>query len=236
MDGSSAFFARPQAELMLLQVDPVLASWDSKESSSQRRLGLFLGHATHMIAPRLARLGEEPVALRMHVGLPALDDWLEHHDLDNYAFPLVMRLHDLSERQLDCVWVTKSRRTGSGIAVGRAQRCDPPSGAVTAQLRTHASAETRQFKEQIRDAFADLHPLPDGPVALEISYGVGPGRNWPHLWKPTIDSLGALLGSDGGDWHPRDGRITELGLHRLVDPSLGHDVDITVAARPSPTP
>jgi hypothetical protein len=220
---------------MLLQVDPVLASWDKKESSSQQRLGPFLGHATHVVAPRLARLGDEAATLRLHIGRPALDDWLEHHDLDNYAFPLVMRLHELSERQFDCVWVTKSRRAGSGLAVGRAQRCDPPAAAVMAQVRTHASAETKQFKEQIRDAVGKREPLPDGPVALEISYGVGPGRNWPNLWKPTIDALGSLLGSDGGDWQPKDGRITELGLHRHVDSSLGHDVDITVAARPAPT-
>jgi hypothetical protein len=41
-----------------------------------------------------------------------------------------------------------------------------------------------------------------------------------------------LLGSDGGlDWHPRDGRITELALHRHEDSSMGNDVQITVAAR-----
>jgi hypothetical protein len=234
MTSSAAFFARPRGDVLLLQVDPVLASWDAKQSASQQRLELFLGHATHMLAPRLARLADGPIALRMDVGVPDREDWLQHHDLDNFAYPLAMRLHQLADRQLDCVWVTKSRRAGSGISVGRALNCDPPAGAVMAQVRTHASAETIEFKEQVREGIGQS-PLPAGPVALEISYGVGPGRNWPNLWKPTIDSLAGLLGSDGGrDWHPQDGRITELGLHRREDPTLGHDVEITVAARPAP--
>jgi hypothetical protein len=31
-------------------------------------------------------------------------------------------------------------------------------------------------------------------------------------------------------WHPREGRIVELGLHQQVDNSLGHDVVLAIAA------
>ena len=48
------------------------------------------------------------------------------------------------------------------------------------------------------------------------------GRNWTALWKPTIDVLGPLLGSDPRPHKPhgeaRDGRITEIALHQTVIP------------------
>jgi hypothetical protein len=63
-------------------------------------------------------------------------------------------------------------------------------------------------------------------VHLQLAFVVGPKRNWPNLWKPTFDALDPLLGRTGPDrdWHPRDGRIVDLGLHVDVDPSLGNDV------------
>jgi hypothetical protein len=62
-----------------------------------------------------------------------------------------------------------------------------------------------------------------------------PQRNWLTLWKPTIDALDPLLGRtrEARDWHPQDGRITDLGLHVTVDASLGHDVLISIAAAPA---
>jgi hypothetical protein len=56
-----------------------------------------------------------------------------------------------------------------------------------------------------------------------------------NLWKPTIDSLGSLLGHDQPFhiWNPRDGRITELGMHLSVAPTLRYDVVIGIAATPA---
>ena len=70
---------------------------------------------------------------------------------------------------------------------------------------------------------------------LELSFAVGPQRNWLNLWKPTIDALDPLLGptQPNRDWHPRDGRIVDLGLHLKIDPSLGHDVVVAIAAEPA---
>ena len=52
------------------------------------------------------------------------------------------------------------------------------------------------------------------------------------FWKPTIDALDRLLGRTLPDreWHPRDGRIIELGLHRTIDGTLGDEVMIAIAA------
>ena len=75
--------------------------------------------------------------------------------------------------------------------------------------------------------------MPPGPIALELAFVVGPGRNWLNLWKPTIDALDRLLGRTRPDreWHPRDGRIIELALHKSIEEALGNDVAVTIAAR-----
>ena len=66
---------------------------------------------------------------------------------------------------------------------------------------------------------------------------VGPGRNWTNLWKPTIDALDPLLDRTrpDRDWHPLDGRITELALHVHVDLALQHDVVASIIAAPART-
>ncbi|MDX6740968.1 hypothetical protein [Actinocorallia sp. A-T 12471] len=75
-------------------------------------------------------------------------------------------------------------------------------------------------------------PLPEGPLRLHIGFLVGSRRTWQNLWKPTIDGLGRLLGRTSPDrlWHPRDGRIVELGLSTRTEPALGHDIVLRVHA------
>jgi hypothetical protein len=70
-------------------------------------------------------------------------------------------------------------------------------------------------------------------VHLQLHFTVGPSRNWLNLWKPVIDALGKILGHAPAApaWAPLDGRIVELGLHCRVDPALGNDVTIAVAAQ-----
>lgn len=85
--------------------------------------------------------------------------------------------------------------------------------------------------DPVGQQLADQDLLPDGAVTLQLSFTVGPRRNWANLWKPTIDALGRLLGrSDPGrPWHVHDGRIVELGMHCKVDAALGNDVVIAIA-------
>ncbi len=101
-------------------------------------------------------------------------------------------------------------------------------------LRTSASHTSERYKQQIYDQLRGTSPLPAGAVELDLSFTVGSGRTWLNLWKPTIDALGPLLGQDDPKrhWHPRDGRITRLGLHSQVDAALGYDVLIAVRAAP----
>lgn len=99
--------------------------------------------------------------------------------------------------------------------------------------RTTASIDSKAYKQQARSAVAHLDELADGAVQLQIAFAVGPHRNWLNYGKPTIDALDPLLGrtKPHREWHPRDGRIVDLGLHLTVDPTLGFDVEMSIAAR-----
>lgn len=99
-------------------------------------------------------------------------------------------------------------------------------------VRTGTSSQSEKFKEQVRDQLAAARPLPPGPVAMQLCFTIGPGRNWLNLWKPAIDALGQILGNAAAasPWSPLDGRIVDLGLHCRVDPAMANDVLIAIAA------
>ena len=92
---------------------------------------------------------------------------------------------------------------------GTRSRCDPVRAL---RLRSGRSRSV--------SLSASARPRPDwlGPVSLVVAYELTQGRNWTALWKPTIDALGPLLGSDPRVKKPfgeaRDGRITEIALTR----------------------
>jgi hypothetical protein len=158
-------------------------------------------------------------------------DLLDKRDLDNYAKPLASRLNN---DHLVSVWCTKQHAQQSFVRLeGAKARPSPPTDVLV--VTTTASWDGHAAQEQIVEATADATELPEGPVRLELSFVVGPSRNWLNLWKPTIDSLGSLLGNDRPTrpWNPRDGRVTELAMHRSVDPALGYSVTIGISATPA---
>lgn len=230
-----ACFAKPEGEPIGLRVQPRLASWMAAGHPDQARLAEFLAHAGELTGPRMASLAD-PIALRLEVGLPPAVDLLDAHDLDNYAFPLVHRLSKISGRRFASVWCGKRHAPTSLLWVEQAVPAGAAAPAGWQEVRTTASADTPEYKRQVHDQMAGQPALPGGPVSLQLSFAVGPRRNWPNLWKPTIDSLDGLLGPtvQGRPWHPRDGRIVELGLHCRTDAALGNDVVIAVCATPLP--
>jgi hypothetical protein len=131
------------------------------------------------------------------------------------------------------VWCTKQHHEQSFVRIEAAREIAPPSSDLLV-ARTTASASSVAFKEEVLTAVASAAELPHGPVKLELAFVVGPRRNWLNLWKQTIDSLDPLLGRTrpDRDWHPLDGRITELGMHRTVGPTAGNKVAIGIAAQP----
>lgn len=230
MTTSPRWYARPDGKGVTLRTAPRLASWNKASAPDQLRLRDYLEDTAALLAPTLVSRG--PWALVLDVGLPPGRDLVDMADLDNYAYPLATRLRN---EHLVSVWCTKRHADTSGVLVAPARATAAPDRTYTA--RTTASAQTTAYKEQIRSAVAGASQIAPGPVQLHIAFVVGPQRNWTTLWKPTIDALDPLLGRTrtDRDWHPNDGRITELALHVHVDPSLKHDVVASISAAPTST-
>ena len=227
------FYARPEAVGTALGVSPALASWDKAGSPGQVRSAAFIAQVHAAVAEHLRGLSG-PLALRLDIGLPDTVPLLALNDLDNYLFPLVPKLSAATGRQFASVWATKQHATASSVAVSHAPTANGPGEAsdFSSQVRTTASTGTAAYKQQIHDQITVGRPLPDGGVAVQLAFVVGPRRVWPNLWKATIDSLGPILGREAGarEWNVRDGRITDLGLHCVVDPAAGNQVAIAIRA------
>jgi hypothetical protein len=233
------FFARPQVVGRVLGVAPALASWDRAGSPGQVRSAAFVAEVGSAVAAMLP-VAPGPLGLRLEIGLPDGVPLLAHNDLDNYLFPLVPRLIAATGRPFTTVWASKRHAATSSVAVCQALTTDDPGGLYSVEVRTTASASTAAYKRQIRDQIRNQVTadavLPEGGVAVQLAFVVGPLRVWPNLWKATIDALGPILGHEpgAGEWNPRDGYITDLGLHCTVDPAAGSPVTIAIrAATPS---
>jgi len=227
-----AVFAMPCSHPLRLPVPPRLASWNRAGDPDQARLTGYLDAAEALLRPRLEQLSG-PLALRLDVGLPGSATLLDQRDLDNYLLPLATRLTRAGTGTIACAWGTKQHADCSLVRIERAApaaAAPPPGHRYT--VRTSASSQSTAFKEQIRAQLGDTRPIPPGPVRIQLCFTVGPTRNWLNLWKPTIDALGQILGHApaAGPWSPLDGRIVDLGLHRRVNPSMGNDILIAIAA------
>jgi hypothetical protein len=225
------FYTRPDGHRHLLDVTPALASWDKAGSPGRVREDAFIDDACSVVADSIAATAD-PLSIWLDVGLKQDVPLLALHDLDNYLFPFVPTLARRTGRQFTSVWASKRHAETSSIAVGQALSVADPGGEHSFQVTTSASTEKAAYKEAVRDQVMAAAPLPEGGVALQLAFVVGPGRAWANLWKPTIDALGAVLGRDDSatQWNTRDGRITELGLHCTIDPDRGHDVEIAIRA------
>jgi hypothetical protein len=223
------WYARPDITAQQLGLAPRLASWNKADDPDQVRLRAYLDDTEALLAGSRV---DGPWALRLDVGLPTARDLLDGADLDNYAYPLAYQIQD---SDLVSVWCTKQHNEQSFVQIEAAREVPPPSTDVLV-AKTTASASTVAYKEQIYAAVAGAAELPAGPVRLELSFVVGPGRNWLNLWKQTIDSLDPILGRTYPDrpWHPRDGRITELGMHVTVDRVARNEVVVGIAAAQAP--
>ncbi|WP_405089357.1 hypothetical protein OG767_16455 [Micromonospora sp. NBC_01392] len=182
-------YAVPTGAPIDLPVQPRPASWNKSGDPDQVRLGEFLSGIDRLVRLRLEAL-PDPLALRLDVGLPAKTPLLVHHDLDNYLLPLVAHLTRKTGRRFASAWATKRTSPTSSLQIARARplRGDAATGQLH-MVRTSASSQSVGFKQQIHDQLSDADPLPEGPVALHLSFAVGPQRNWTNLWKPTIDAL-----------------------------------------------
>lgn len=217
----------PEVEPIELTVVPRLESWDRKDHPSQVALRIFLDRIRQLLVEHL--VNSEPLALELVVGMPqafVLD--AGGRDLDNYLFPIA---RELGANRLASM--TGEKRVGASMI--RVGPCPAPITELTdwsfASAVTTASSQTVRWKEEIAEQVWDQASLAlAGPVEMHLCFVVGPHRNWTMLWKPAIDALGCILGTDNPAkrFHPRDDRIVRLGLHRVLDESIGHGVRIGV--------
>ncbi len=227
------FFQRPEGTAITLRTAPRLSNWNRSGDSGGARLSRAMSYSQAQIDPALASSGG-PVALRFDVGLPRTTRLLEERDLDNYLLPLTADLAARSAQPIVSVWGCKRYADTTTLRVETAK---PRTGLDDAQTFTVTAAGSRDefkadFRRQIRDHLVGQEQLPDGPVVLEIGYLIGPARNWLDLWWSTMDALGPLLGQSPAqpEFHSRDGRIADLGLHCSVEDDLGDDVVIALQA------
>lgn len=221
--GAAVMFRRP-ANPVLLSTEPQLASWNRAGHPSQLRLASFLAQVDAAAAPLIATV-DGRLAVELIVGRPASTSLTDGgRDLDNYLYPVAQRL---GPARVAAMFGRKIHGP-SWLAVESAQ----PDTAVPAArfaTRVTGSYARKEWKETLRDRLlkAEVAPAGPGPVAMEIAVTTGPGRNWANIWKLLIDAFGPVLGEDPGrPFHPRDDRITSLGLHHHIDTGIGHDVVI----------
>jgi hypothetical protein len=191
----------------------------------------FIDYACSIVDNSIAAT-PDPLSIWLDVGLPGEVPLLALNDLDNYLFPFVPILGKRVGRRFTSVWASKRHAATSYLAVGQSLDVADPGGECAFWVETSVSYEKAAYKEAIRDQLTAARRLPDGAVALQLAFVVGPGRAWANLWKPTIDALGPILGRDENaqEWNIRDGRITALGLHCTIDPDHGQDVGIAIRA------
>lgn len=213
----------PMAEPIVLEHRPQVLSWDKAGSPEQARLVPY----REEIASRFASVDSDGLSFRLDCGLGPTSDLELAGDLDNLLVPVI---DALGHSRFVAAWGTKDGGRTSRLAVGPPSTIEPSTLASWshAHARTTTSAGTSAWKEQVAAQIPTSAPLPSvGAAALVVAFRVGPGRAWHNLWKPTIDTLGAVLGLTGTRrWHPRDGRITDLGLCVGVVDGLGWDVVI----------
>ncbi|RNI25494.1 hypothetical protein [Flexivirga caeni] len=191
----------------------------------------FIDDVHDLVSAQLASF-PAPLAIRLDVGLPDSIELLARHDLDNYLYPLVPQLTKRTGQPFVSVWASKAHSDRSTVGVETAIPTADPGGQRSFDVVITKAGGTAAYKEQIRDQIAATTPLSEGAVELQLAFVTGPGRAWPNLWKATIDALGPILGRDDGasEWNNRDGRITMLGLHHVVDASQGHSVRLGIRA------
>jgi hypothetical protein len=218
----------PTDEQIQLPIPPRLASWDAKTHASQVRLTEYLDSVESVVVNR----ARDSLALRLTVGLPEGSNLLEGgRDLDNYLYPLVQRL---GSNRFTSAWAEKLIGP-STLSVGPAVPSTIASllsaGWSWAVVRTRKSASTSAWKEEIAGQLGHVDEAPEGPLELQLSFLIGPRRNWANLWKPAIDALEAILGPGPRPFHPRDDRVIRLGLHRSLDAALNNQVSVAILWR-----
>lgn len=213
----------PRADPIVMSNRPLLESWDSKIHPSQVALQSYLDELELLVNSQ--NLPGRGLGLVLRVGsLPG--GTRSGHDMDNYLFPIARRL---GHARLDAAWGFKNESLSSIVVQPVHEASDWPDHGNFAEARPEGSAQSKEWKQSLQSQLAGQveEPSLDSKAEVTIAFRIGPLRNWTTLWKPAIDAMTPILGTDDiRPFHPRDDRIQSLSLHRTIDASLGHDVHI----------
>jgi hypothetical protein len=214
-----ALYQSPDGMVDLGTVRPLLATWERRGHSTQLAMTDYLSKVGHLVASSVDPRGRN--AIRIDVGAG------REGDLDNWLYPVVA---SLGSGHFVTAWASKgwgTPRIGVEPAVRLAGGLD--DSWLHLQATTNVSASTPAWKEQLAEQIP-RHDFGER-IELQVAYRLSEKRNWATLWKPTLDSLGAILGDGPRRFHPCDDRIELLAFHRTVDESVGWNIDVDVWAR-----
>jgi hypothetical protein len=177
----TGLFARPDVGMRLpLTSEPVLESWNAGNHPDQIRLRTYLDAVAEQVSVKDWD-SSRPLTFELVVGLPeSVPVDRGGRDLDNYLYPIVRRL---GAHRVAAAFGHKVRQHGSTIAVGEAMPAEEPSRPAQLTVRTSMSAQSAAWKQAIHQACLSVvtEPLPPGPVALQVLFGVSSHRNWTAL-------------------------------------------------------
>ncbi len=210
-------------------VQPLLASWEKSTHPAQQRLRAYLSELVGVIG----LLPPEPAELFLHLNVDVQDSkrLLRHYDLENYLKPMFGRQW-LDPSRFVLVSAAKSLGNGSSLVIGSVKSCENIEDGKWEHFSCNAGSgvETKKWKANLCSKLESSRPalLPEGAVQVRLAWRCAPSRNWTNLWKPTGDCMGPVLGEDFPQkpFNPRDDRINYLELHRIIDQSLGHSVEV----------
>jgi hypothetical protein len=207
---------------------PKLASWNANTDPEQITLQRYLNDIKQKLHPLPQGSG---LFLHMEIDVEDRAHLLHHHDLDNYLYPVV---NQLGASRFKLVSATKRVGGGSYLRIGQTKltntSLEKDGWVPFFHYINGPSIQKPEWKHNIRNALKvhQVDSLKSGAVELHLVWKCSSQRNWTSLWKPTIDSMGPILGEPNPNrpFHPNDDRIVSLTLHLNTDNTLGWSVHI----------
>jgi hypothetical protein len=219
-------FWKHGAPIRVENVQARLASWERKTHPEKVRLTKYLDELIPRLKPPPI---ERPLFLHLEVNIANRADLLRQQDLENYLTPLFGGRYLNSN---EFVLVSAAKRVGgpNKVTIGYAEPYEAPNHEWHHfTCEEGRSAGSSDWKLSVRDRLRACSTLLcDGPAEVQLAWRCSTRRKWVNLWKPTGDTMGAVLGDAAGrqPFNPKDDRIVSLWLHRTVDETLGHRVKI----------
>jgi hypothetical protein len=210
-------------------IAPRLASWNANTDPEQMRVQRYLDDIQRRLG--VALLGRSNLFLHMDIALNSSVRLLRGNDLENYLYPVLMRL---GWGRFVYVTATKYVGNSSSLTIGTAKH---RVGANTDQDRWNrhtmnaGSGPTKTaWKANLRQSLISngVRQLPAGPVDIMMAWRCTASRNWVEVWKPTGDAMGPILGEPNTNkpYSPADDRIVRLAMHRVIDNAMVHDIKV----------